>query len=1203
MGSAKKKAAEEGPVGRTDRFDISADKLTELLDQRKMSDLEELGGLDGIVRVLETDKDKGLPRSEINTNFIDRKAQFGVNSVPQRKGESFWKLWFSTFKDLTIIILTVSAVVSLIIGIIEYDEDPLAWIDGVAIIVTICIVATVTAVNDYSKEKQFQKLNAQKNDRVIKVIRDNEIQEISVHDVVVGDLCVVQTGDAIPADGIFISGFNVSVDESAMSGESDYCKKSEKEPFLLSGTNLVEGNLTMIATGVGTRSQWGKILEALADTDDQTPLQAKLDFMAKFIGYIGIGFAVATFVVLVIEFFVNGFANGNKPETEDYFNILDYFIIAVSIIVVAVPEGLPLAVTISLAYSMKRMMKDQNFVRKLEACETMGGCEIICSDKTGTLTLNQMSVVRMVTQQGELEVEKEINENALEIMSRNATNPTSKAASPKQGKKEDNNDIQMPMDRSSSSNGEKNSGKMLGLSPNILAQYVLHAAINSTAQVTFDEATTKYKVIGNKTEGAILALADYALTKIHSENRQDVLAEIRNIVPDASKKEEIDQVSSRATVVDDGIVSVSSIRANARKVDEISFSSARKRMTIVVETTNEDDREKEYRAYTKGASEILLPMCSYILAPEGVIPMTEEMRNKISGDIHSMASKCLRTLVLAYRDVSDEEFEAEKNKEENETSIDNESIYTKDLVFHGLVGIKDPLRPTVLDCIRRVNDAGIEVKMVTGDNIETGEAIARECGIVGGDKIDLNIIAEWEDEVDNIDSPSYATSPDDVTEEDKYSKYIIKSHIIPKPKKASIMLTPDAPPKAIEKLPSYLYSNQDACVCLEGPFFRTLPKEYLLCIAPFIRVLARSSPTDKHTLVTMLKKDLGRVVAVTGDGTNDAPALKAADVGLSMGLSGTEVAKSASDIVILDDRFDSIVKSVEWGRTVLSNIRKFLQFQLTVNVVALVTTFVGSVVTSYPPLNTVELLYVNLIMDSLGSLALATEGITPDVLIRMNHPVSRNEFLLTPRMIRNMGGQIAYQIIMLMVILFLPETALGLDHVCEDNGVTEDCEEYKTVYRCSLLYNTFIWLQLFNEFNCRRIDNELNMFANIIHCPAFIIVWISCVILHVILFQFAGIVLDTTTVTGVEWAWSIGIGAVSLLLGLLMRLIPCGDRIILKPKAKKVSGKGSDDDGEEVSELGDEAQKQLGEKSSSYSERDSFSNSDKRDDEKARLIA
>lgn len=1210
MGISKKKTAEEGPVGRTDRFDISADKLTELLDQRKMSDLEELGGLDGIVKVLESDKDKGLPRSEINTNFIDRKAQFGVNSIPQRKGESFWKLWFNTFKDLTIIILTVSAIVSLIIGIIEYEEDPLAWIDGVAIIVTICIVATVTAVNDYSKEKQFQKLNAQKNDRVIKVVRDNEIQEISVHEVVVGDLCVVQTGDAIPADGIFISGFNVSVDESAMSGESDYCKKSEKEPFLLSGTNLVEGNLTMIATGVGPRSQWGKILEALADTDDQTPLQAKLDFMAKFIGYIGIGFAVATFLVLFIEFFVNGFADGKKPETEDYFDILDYFIIAVSIIVVAVPEGLPLAVTISLAYSMKRMMKDQNFVRKLEACETMGGCEIICSDKTGTLTLNQMSVVRMVTQQGELAVEKEINENALQIMSKNAAN----AANSKQGKKENDNNnnnhvqVESPSDSSAPLfNGEKKSGKILDLSPNILAQYVLHAAINSTAQVTFDEMTTKYKVIGNKTEGAILALADFALTKIHNENRQDILTEIRNVVPEASKKEVVDQVSSRTNVVDDGVVTVSSIRANAKKVDEISFSSARKRMTIVVETSGDDDRERKYRAYTKGASEILLPMCTYILAPEGVIPMTEEMKNKILSDIHSMASKCLRTLVLAYRDVSEDEFGAEKSKEANETSIDNESVYTKDLVFHGLVGIKDPLRPTVLDCIRRVNDAGIEVKMVTGDNIETGEAIARECGIVGGDKIDLNIIAEWEDEVDNIESPSGDIISGEEAEENKYSKYIIKNHIIPKPKKISIMLTPNAPAKAIEKLPSYLYSNQDACVCLEGPFFRTLPKDYLLCIAPFIRVLARSSPTDKHTLVTMLKKDLGRVVAVTGDGTNDAPALKAADVGLSMGLSGTEVAKSASDIVILDDRFDSIVKSVEWGRTVLSNIRKFLQFQLTVNVVALITTFVGSVVTSYPPLNTVELLYVNLVMDSLGSLALATEGITPDVLVRMNHPVSRNEFLLTPRMLRNMGGQIAYQIIILMVILFLPESTLGLDHVCEDNNVSaEDCEEYKIVYRCSLLYNVFIWLQLFNEFNCRRIDNELNMFANIIHCPAFIIVWFSCVALHVVLFEFAGVVLDTTTVTGVEWAWAIGIGAVSLILGLLLRFIPCGDRIILKPKAKK--GKNGDDsdaenDNGEISELGDEvAPKRLGEKSSSYSERSDSSNSEKRDNEKARLI-
>lgn len=1195
MGKNKKNEVEEGPIGRSDRFDVSADTLTELLDQRKIDQLTDLGGLEGIVKVLETDKERGLSKSEIDSGFADRITQFGKNFIPQRKGESFWKIWIGTFKDLTIIILLVSAIVSLIIGIIEYDDDPYAWIDGVAILVTICIVATVTAVNDYSKEKQFQKLNAQKLDRTIKVIRDGEVREISVHTVVVGDLCVVQTGDAIPADGIFVSGFNVSVDESAMSGESDYCKKSEKEPFLLSGTNLVEGNLTMIATGVGPKSQWGKILEALADSDDQTPLQAKLDLMAKVIGYIGIGFAVATFLVLLIEFFVKGFADGKKPEAEDYYDILDYFIIAISIIVVAVPEGLPLAVTISLAYSMKRMMKDQNFVRKLEACETMGGCEIICSDKTGTLTLNQMSVVRMVTSQGELEVEKEINKNALKIMSENRNNGQNKPGDEKLLNNPDSNE-------QNSSNGKEDIGdsaQLLDLPPNVLAQYILHAAINSTAEVSFDKATTKYKVIGNKTEGAILALADYALTKIHEGSRNDIVEEIRKIVPNASEKEVTDKISSESKKVDDGIITISSIRENTEKCDEISFSSARKRMTIVVKIGNSDGSGNMYRAYTKGASEILLPMCSHVLSNDGIVQMTEDKKNEILGNIHSMASKCLRTLVLGYRDVTQEEFEAEKNREENETGTDGESIYTKDLIFHALVGIKDPLRPTVLDCISRVNGAGIEVKMVTGDNIETGEAIARECGIVGGERIDLDMIAEWRDET-GLMSPQLDSFDDD-NEQNSLSRYFLKKHIIPKQKKMSIMLGPDTPKKVMDNLPSFLISNQDACICLEGPFFRTLPKDYLICIAPFIRVLARSSPTDKHTLVTILKKDLGRVVAVTGDGTNDAPALKAADVGLSMGLSGTEVAKSASDIVILDDRFDSIVKSVEWGRTVLSNIRKFLQFQLTVNVVALVITFVGSIVTSYPPLNTIELLYVNLIMDSLGSLALATEGITPDILVRMNHPVSRNEFLLTPRMLRNMGGQIAYQIIILMIILFLPDEVLGIDTVCEENNFGNNdsiyvstCEEYQIIYRCSLLYNTFIWLQLFNEFNCRRIDNELNMFANIIHCPAFIIVWLCCVVLHVILFEFAGIVLNTTTVTAIEWVWSIGIGAVSLILGLVLRLIPCGDRILLKPKAKKgkKGEKGEDD----------ESAGESGSNFSSYTSESSSSSSSESRNERAGLL-
>lgn len=1004
MAKAKAVDYSKFPEGESDRFPYTKEELFELLDEREMEKLEEMGGVEGMAESLETNLKEGLDQSEIDQQFADRKTQFGVNYIPQAKSKSFIHLWFAALNDTTIIILLVSAVVSLVLALIPaLDPEPLGWIDGVAILVAVVVVATVTATNDYSKEQQFKKLNAQKVNRLVKVRRNNQPFEISVHEIVVGDLCIVNTGDQIPADGLFVSGANAKVDESAMTGETDYIKKDETHPFLLSGTNLVEGNLEMIATGVGPNSQWGEILKKLGTNQDQTPLQVKLDQMAKFIGIIGIVFAVATFIGLIIRWCVDETKLNDKFAGKHFTKWVNFFIIAITIIVVAVPEGLPLAVTISLAYSMKRMMKDQNFVRKLQACETMGGCQAICSDKTGTLTLNQMTVVRMYIGGEEHDIEKDLDPN----------------------------------------NEEESA--IENINEDLVDLTLLGSCANSTANLLDSGNNSEGNgsapiVSGNKTEGAFLILA-----RSLGINYMD-------------------------------------IRENMETIDEISFSSARKRMSKVVKFTSSECQEvmrgeylkqDEVFAFTKGASEIVLDMCTKIYTSDGsIVPLDDEEREHILEIIDKFAKQSLRTLITAYKIVDEDEARAAAPKEIPE----KEGLYESDLIFCSLVGIKDPLRPTVKRAIERCHHAGIVVRMVTGDNKITGTAIAKECGI---------------------------------------------------------------------------FNEEEDHIAIEGPEFRKMTDAQIDEIIPRIRVMARSSPSDKHRLVTRLKEKFGLVVAVTGDGTNDAPALSAADVGLAMGIAGTEVAKEAADIVILDDRFDSIVRAVEWGRAVMTNIRKFLQFQLTVNIVALISTFVGSVSTGNSPFNAIQLLYVNLIMDSLGSLALATEGPTPNILDGL--PVGRNEFLLTPKMIRNLVIQAIYQLAIIFVLIYAGGSIFKVEDRADSPDWIKNAGGYVNVYCNSLLYNAFIWCQIFNEFNCRRIGNEFNIFQNLHKCIPFIVVIIVTIVLHIILFLFAGRILKTVQIKWYEWLICIALGLISIPLSMLGKLIPAGDRIILKSKKNKKS--------------------------------------------------
>eukprot|EP01116_Phalansterium_solitarium_P002733 TRINITY_DN1294_c0_g1_i1.p1 TRINITY_DN1294_c0_g1~~TRINITY_DN1294_c0_g1_i1.p1 ORF type:complete len:714 (+),score=318.74 TRINITY_DN1294_c0_g1_i1:185-2326(+) len=682
-------------------FGLTLAEMDAIMSKRSIEALEEVGGLRGVARSLHTDLSTGLGRSDIESNFADRIATFGTNTYPKPPAKSWLHFFWEALQDTTLIILIVAAVVSLVLGILStvgilHGES---WVEGTAILAAVLIVAVVTASNNYSKENQFRSLNDVKNNRTVQVVRNGDTCAVSIFDIVVGDVALLGTGDQVPADGLYISGQEMTVNESAMTGETDSVKKSASQPFMLSGCQVDGGSGSMLVTAIGFNSAWGQTLANLVTEPEPTPLQKKLDVMATSIGKLGLSVAILVFVVLVIYFIDSSVRGFEGPWEWGKLQILVHiFIISVTIVVVAVPEGLPLAVTISLAYSMRQMMTDNNLVRNLAACETMGGATNICSDKTGTLTENRMSV-RQGWLAG-LEFDKD---------------------------RPDVGDLRAP-----------------DLDPRLLHLVHEGIALNTGATSYFVAPPGKpLEYVGNKTECALLVFA----SELGCDYKQ--------------------------------------LRKTTTAYKSIPFSSARKRMSTIVptkpSTSSGSSGGGAYRLYCKGASELVLQLCSKVMDASGnQAVLQQSQREQLTAKIDEMASEGLRTVCLAFRDCADAMINSDKGVADLE----------HDLVCIGVVGIKDPLRAEVPAAVALCQQAGIMVRMVTGDNLTTAKKIAQDCGIL----------------TDGL--------------------------------------------------------------AMEGPDFAQLTPEELDDILPRLQVLARSSPTDKLTLVSRLIHN-GEVVAVTGDGTND----------------------------------------------------------------------------------------------------------------------------------------------------------------------------------------------------------------------------------------------------------------------------------------------------------------------------------------------
>lgn len=923
------------------------------LQNRDGNLVHDLGGIQEIASKLGVSLHEGIdPDAADPYSIEDRKRVFGTNVLPTVPTKGFFYLWFSNLKDPIIIMLMAAALVSTVLGVaVPEEREQNAWTEGVAIWVAVLVVSLVGAGNDWHKDRQFQKLNTQKDIINVKVFRNGIESLVISTELVVGDIVILDTGDKVVADMYTIQSFDLTADESSLTGETEPVKKGEQDgdPWLRSGSQIGEGSGRGLVLAVGPNSEWGKTMALIAKESAPTPLQEKLGIVATAIGKIGLFVAIVCFLVLLIRWIIEqkGF-----PMSEFASGPLEFFIFAVTIVVVAVPEGLPLAVTISLAYSMSKMMKDNNFVRVLAACETMGGATAICSDKTGTLTENKMTVVKTVIA----------------------------------GKKYDD----IP--------------ELSSVLPEIANSIILNASINSKAFLTDDQGMVGF--VGNRTECALLMM-------------------LRSWGKDYASIRE---------------------REGENIVQVFGFTSDRKMASVLLKT------KSGYTLFNKGAADWVLKSCTGYFNENGDVIKFDEMQKKTYENIiHSMASQGLRTLCLTQKDVPSQQ-----------TPFKDPPEFDLNLV--AIVGIKDPVRKEVPDAVLTCQHAGIKVRMVTGDNIYTAKHIATECGIM-----------------------------------------------------------------------------TEHGIAMEGPDFRALSNDELLQIIPRLEVLARSSPEDKYTLVKTLKA-LGEVVSVTGDGTNDAPAMKEADVGLAMGIAGTEVAKEAADIVILDDNFSSIVKSVMWGRTVFSNIRKFLQFQLTINLVALIVAFVAAVSTGETPLNVLQLLWVNLIMDSLAALALATEAPTKELLEQLPH--GRNEPLINGKMLKHILVQGSYQCFWLFLIFYgLPAHFEAFKvSPCEPEQTEEECintqedEQRKTN---SMVFNTFIWMQLFNEINARRINDELNVISGIFNSWIFPSVWVITVACQVIIMVIepVGNIFKVDPLSGLEWGVSIAIGLGSLVVSFITKII------------------------------------------------------------------
>lgn len=861
-----------------------------------------------VLTKLNVDPNEGLTDAQIAENA----EKYGKNEFTREKPQSTFGRIVDSCKEPMVLLLIVAGVISVVVNVIRATYGGHAdIIECVGIFVAIALSVMITVVMEGKSAKAFEALNAMKENIQVKVLRNGKVQKISQSELVVGDIVFVETGDKLSADGRLITSTELNVDESSLTGESLPIKKmadvvivnektavADRVNMLYSGTFVTGGSGKIVVTQVGDETEFGKIARELTTTDStSTPLQEKLAVLGKVIALIGIGIAILAFVIQIGFFIARGEAT--------FLAISEAFITSIVLIVATVPEGLPTIVAVSLAINVIKMSKKNALVKKMVASETVGCINVICSDKTGTLTENRMTVVEVCDESGKYEPDK-ISKKEL----------------------------------------------------------ILNFAINSTANIEGTE------FIGNPTECALLT----ALRKTGIDYRD--------------------------------------VRNGSEIIYAYPFSSETKNMTTVIKTGDEKT------VYTKGSPEKILSFCN----------MSEETRSFFESEIEKHQRQAHRVIGFAHKSIKDE------------PDYENERCFVEtNMIFDGFVAIKDPLRSDVAEAVQKARSAGIDIKMLTGDNIITASAIANELGIL----------------------------------------------------------------------------DEDA-IALEAYQIEEMSDDELKIKLPKIRVIARSTPSVKMRVVKILKS-LGNVVAVTGDGINDAPALKNADVGIAMGITGTEVSKEASDIILIDDSFSTIIRATEWGRGIFDNFMRFIQFQLTVNVSSVIVILSSIIAGFSSPFTALQLLWINLIMDGPPALTLGLEPMRDNLMKRK--PTPRDRAIVT----RDMFSRIVINGAFIAIVILLQNFTNFLG-----GATAEECS--------SIVFSLFVVFQLFNAFNSRELGDE-SIFKYLLKNKAMLAVTAVTLALQIVIVQFCGAVFKTAPLSFIMWGKILICGLSVVFVGELVRLI------------------------------------------------------------------
>ena len=991
--------------------------------------LSEMGGAQGLAAALRSDVKSGLHGDESDDGaFARRTALYGANVFAEAELASFLDMCKDILSDPMLIVLLVAGVVSIALGLADSLDH--GWYEGASIIFAVFLVTVVGASNEWKQQKQLSTLDRSEEADLTTVIRAGKSTQIHPSAVLVGDIVLLSAGCFIPADGVIVADDSIKVNESKMTGESKDISKDFYSPFLYGGTEVREGQATMLVTAVGMHSAYGRIMSSLASEPEQTPLQVKLEKVAAFVGYMGALVAAVLFIVLFGRW-LHDEAIGHSVGSAQLSDLLSIIVVSVTIIVVAVPEGLPLAVTISLAYSMKKMYRDRIVVHKLAACETMGNATTICSDKTGTLTQNVMTVSqvylggrRWTSAPAKSDISPAMRKLLIEAVAINS----------KAWVSDDEKDKSTPPERWAWKDGNQTEISLMSW----LSRYDIDINLERVKYPI--EKSCPFDSI-KKQSSVIIALefiqATNAAVGIGSQPVTGHNAQLTLTAPSGSNPSSPVHNKVASAIREIGLPPLQLQSAMER---EMIAAAVEERLHTQREEAKHGMTGAGYRRYLKGAAEVIVDNCSSMVDESGAVKqLSTDEKRALSELIDAMTRQGLRTIGFSYNNLNTTQRDDDNNLVE--------PADTPQHTFIGVVGIKDPLRPEAYTAVRACQRAGVVVRMVTGDHIETAKFIARECGILTG-----------------------------------------ASHVA--------MLG--------EEFRAMVAQGQDA---------------RLREIIPHLRVLARSKPEDKEALVSWLKRQ-GEIVAVTGDGTNDAPALKAANVGIAMFQAGTAVAKAAAQIWILDDNFTSIVKSIMWGRAVYDNIRKFVQFQITVNIVALSLAVIGALSGYGEPLTAVQLLWVNLIMDTFAALALGTEAPTMNLLDR--RPFKPDAFIISPVMWRNIGFQSVYQVLVLLLLLYSD------DYLSMSWSQTE---------HYTVIFNSFVFMQLFNEVNSRKVNREWNVLQAMFDNWMFPAIVLGTVFVQFLMVQFLGSFASTTPLNGAEWALCIGLGAGCLPMGIIQRLV------------------------------------------------------------------